>query len=47
MLRGRGRIVVRYSGTEPLLRIMAEGENRSEVEAIVKTLAEKAKEEGR
>jgi len=26
---------------------MAEGENRPEVEAIVKTLAEKAKEEGR
>ncbi len=47
MLRGRGRIVVRYSGTEPLLRVMAEGENRAEVEAIVKTLAEKAKEEGR
>ena len=47
MLRGRGRIVVRYSGTEPLLRIMAEGENRPEVEAIVKTLVEKAKEEGR
>jgi phosphoglucosamine mutase len=47
MLRGRGRIVVRYSGTEPLLRIMAEGENRSEVEAIVKTLVEKAKEDGR
>jgi phosphoglucosamine mutase len=43
----RGRIVVRYSGTEPLLRIMAEGENRSEVEAIVQSLAEKAKEEGR
>ncbi len=47
MLGGRGRVVVRYSGTEPLLRIMAEGENRAEVEAIVKTLAEKAKEEGR
>jgi phosphoglucosamine mutase len=25
-LRGRGRLVVRYSGTEPLLRIMAEAE---------------------
>jgi phosphoglucosamine mutase len=47
LLRGRGRIVARYSGTEPLLRIMAEGESRSDVEAIVKTLAEKAKEEGR
>jgi phosphoglucosamine mutase len=44
MLGGRGRIVVRYSGTEPLLRIMAEGEKLDEVEAIVKTLAEKAKE---
>ncbi len=47
MLGERGRIVVRYSGTEPLLRIMAEGENRSEVEMIVHSLAEKAKEEGR
>ncbi len=47
LLHGRGRVVVRYSGTEPLLRIMAEGENRAEVEEIVKTLAEKAREEGR
>jgi len=47
MLGERGRIVVRYSGTEPLLRIMAEGENRAEVEAIVQSLAEKAKAEGR
>jgi len=46
MLGSRGRIVVRYSGTEPLLRIMVEGENRPEVEAIVKTLSEKAREEG-
>jgi phosphoglucosamine mutase len=46
-LGGRGRIVVRYSGTEPLLRIMAEGENRSEVEEIVRSLAERAREEGR
>ena len=47
LLGSRGRIVVRYSGTEPLLRIMVEGENRPEVEAIVKTLAEKARDEGR
>jgi phosphoglucosamine mutase len=46
-LGDRGRVVVRYSGTEPLLRIMAEGENRPEVEAIVAGLAEKAREEGR
>ena len=43
----RGRILVRYSGTEPLLRIMAEGENRDEIEAIVMALGEKAREEGR
>jgi phosphoglucosamine mutase len=37
-LKGKGRIVVRYSGTEPLLRIMAEGEDRDQVEALVSTL---------
>ncbi len=45
-LGSRGRIVVRYSGTEPLLRIMVEGHNRAEVEAMVMSLAEKARAEG-
>jgi len=34
-LDGRGRLVVRYSGTEPLLRIMAEAENPNEGERAV------------
>lgn len=31
-LAGNGRVLVRYSGTEPLLRIMIEGENQATVE---------------
>jgi len=44
-LGNRGRIVVRYSGTEPLLRIMAEGENKVEIDHIVNALAERARAE--
>ena len=34
-LSGRGRLVIRASGTEPLIRVMAEGDDMAEVEAIV------------
>ncbi|MFM7840782.1 MAG: phosphoglucosamine mutase, partial [Nitrospira sp.] len=35
-LKGTGRILVRYSGTEPLLRVMVEGES----DALIRTVAE-------
>jgi phosphoglucosamine mutase len=34
-LKGRGRLVIRASGTEPVIRVMAEGDDRGEVEAVV------------
>src|SRR5947209_597125 len=40
MLEGVGRLLVRYSGTEPLVRIMVEGEERGMVENIAQELAD-------
>ena len=34
-LAGRGRLVIRPSGTEPVIRVMAEGDDRAQVEAVV------------
>jgi len=34
-LAGRGRLVIRPSGTEPVIRVMAEGEDPAEVEQVV------------
>jgi phosphoglucosamine mutase len=39
-LDGRGRVLVRYSGTEPLLRIMIEGEDQATVQAWAEEIAE-------
>ena len=39
-LGGRGRILVRYSGTEPLLRIMLEGEDQATVQAWAEEIAD-------
>jgi len=38
-LDGRGRVLVRYSGTEPLARVMLEGENREQIESLARELA--------
>jgi phosphoglucosamine mutase len=39
-LSGRGRLLVRYSGTEPLLRIMIEGQDQATVQAWAEEIAE-------
>jgi len=36
---GKGRILVRPSGTEPLVRVMAEGTNMDQLKEIVGRLA--------
>jgi phosphoglucosamine mutase len=38
-LGGRGRVVVRFSGTEPLARVMVEGEEEGAVEAHARRIA--------
>ncbi len=39
-LAGRGRLVIRPSGTEPVIRVMAEGDDAAEVEQVVDTICE-------
>jgi len=38
-LAGEGRLLLRYSGTEPLARIMIEGRRQDEIERLAKNLA--------
>jgi len=43
-LAGRGRLVIRASGTEPLIRVMAEGDDAAEVEHVVDTICAAVRE---
>jgi phosphoglucosamine mutase len=38
-LEGRGRLLLRYSGTEPLARVMIEGPAQDEIDSLAKSLA--------
>jgi phosphoglucosamine mutase len=37
-LKNTGRVLIRASGTEPLIRVMAEGEDAGLIQQIVETL---------
>lgn len=39
-LNGCGRVLIRPSGTEPLVRVMLEGENQTEIDTLAHSLAE-------
>lgn len=43
-LEGKGRLVIRPSGTEPVIRVMAEGDDAAEVERVVDTICDAVKE---
>ena len=44
LLGSRGRVLLRPSGTEPVVRVMVEGENEGEVSGLVTSLAEVVRE---
>ncbi|MBV8198442.1 MAG: phosphoglucosamine mutase, partial [Candidatus Eremiobacteraeota bacterium] len=44
-LAGEGRLLIRPSGTEPLIRVMAEGEDKALVEGVAARIAARIEEE--
>lgn len=40
ILHGKGRVLIRPSGTEPLVRVMLEGENQEEIDKLAHNLAD-------
>ncbi len=47
VLAGRGRILLRASGTEPLIRVMVEGENQLQVQTLAQNIAYVVTQAGR
>ena len=45
-LAGRGRVLLRKSGTEPLIRVMVEGEDEQQVTALANRIADAVKSAG-
>jgi phosphoglucosamine mutase len=43
-LAGEGRLLVRYSGTEPLLRVMIEGKDQQQIQTWATEIANAVRE---